>query len=54
MDPRTRRKEYAAPELSVLGTVEELTRQIDKCTGSADATLPREVPNAEDFTCGPF
>jgi hypothetical protein len=51
------KKPYETPQLQTLGTVHELTQQIEKCTGSADLTLPREVPNGDalgaDFACGP-
>jgi hypothetical protein len=48
---------YETPELRVLGSVVELTALTsvpEKCTGSADATLPRQPATGEDFTCGPF
>jgi hypothetical protein len=52
MDSESRqRTKYSTPELRLLGTVEELTCQIgEKCTGSADAVLPRELPRP-DFDC---
>lgn len=46
------RKPYETPELSVLGTVRELTELTsEKCTGSADAVLPRVIPDRGDFGC---
>jgi hypothetical protein len=45
------RKPYATPELQILGDVSSLTREIQKCTGSADAVLPRELPPEPDFNC---
>jgi hypothetical protein len=56
MDEATK-SPYATPELRLLGTVAELTAFTsvpEKCTGSADATLPRQPATGEDFTCGPF
>lgn len=55
MDERSvNRKSYETPELSQLGTVRELTELIsEKCTGSADAVLPRVIPDQGDFSCGP-
>ena len=48
------RKPYETPEVSLLGTVLELTEATaEKCTGSADAILPRVIPDREDFDCGP-
>lgn len=55
MDQTSDLKPYETPRLSILGTVRELTEIVaEKCTGSADATLPRTPPSAGDFTCGPF
>lgn len=53
MDSQSRqRTEYSTPELRFYGTVEELTRVVsEKCTGSADAVLPREIPPEPDFDC---
>jgi hypothetical protein len=48
------RKPYETPRLSLLGTVRDLTEATaEKCTGSADAILPRVVPDQGDFFCGP-
>ncbi|HET9333680.1 MAG TPA: lasso RiPP family leader peptide-containing protein [Gemmatimonadota bacterium] len=53
-DTTVDRKPYETPELSLLGTVRELTEATaEKCTGSADAILPRVIPDREDFFCGP-
>lgn len=50
-----KRNEYTRPQLLCLGTVKELTEQVpEKCTGSADLTLPRDVPTQGDFSCGVF
>ena len=52
-DATVDRKPYETPELSLLGTVRELTEATaEKCTGSADLTLPRVVPDRGDFSCG--
>lgn len=54
MEQTVERKRYKKPRLSVLGTVRELTElTAEKCTGSADATLPRNQPDVGDFACGP-
>jgi hypothetical protein len=48
---------YETPELRILGSVVELTAATsvpEKCTGSADATLPRQPAAGGDFLCGPF
>jgi len=47
------KRTYEAPHLIILGTVRELTELTsDKCTGSADAVLPRNPPPVGDFSCG--
>jgi hypothetical protein len=48
---RVHQKPYATPRLQVLGDVRELTRRLEKCTGSADAVLPRHIPTQPDFDC---
>ena len=54
MEQTVDRKRYETPRLSVLGTVRELTElTAEKCTGSADAVLPRNPPGLGDFVCGP-
>jgi hypothetical protein len=46
------KKPYETPRLETLGRVRELTAlTAEKCTGSADAVLPRVVPDQQDFAC---
>jgi hypothetical protein len=53
-DATVDRKPYETPGLTLLGTVRELTEATaEKCTGSADLTLPRVIPGRDDFSCGP-
>lgn len=46
-----RQKPYATPKLHFLGDMKELTRETQKCSGSADAVLPRNPPVRDDFNC---
>jgi hypothetical protein len=48
---RVDQKPYETPKLQALGDIRELTREIVKCSGSADAVLPRNPPPGDDFDC---